>query len=161
MLRFETLNLKGMQRLWGGEISDIAAFGEFLQILEWVAKKKCKQVVYVDRWYPSSQTCSNCGQGKLRKPSRPKHLPPSSMRFCAARRIPAPIAPSGVLPAAADAPNTAPEPRKPRGRAFDVFIGLFGSIARRYLNHRQQVRIAAKIQNRKPKTAQPQYDLSS
>jgi putative transposase len=50
-----------MQRLWGGKISDIAAFGEFLQILKWVAKKKGKQVVYVDRWYPSSKTCSNCG----------------------------------------------------------------------------------------------------
>src|SRR4028118_1194870 len=78
-----------------------------------------------------------------------------------AERTAARIAAAGVLPAAADAPNTAPEPRKPRGRAFDVFIGLFGSIARGYLNNRQQVRIAAKIQNRKPKTAQPQYDQSS
>ncbi|MDF5738460.1 MULTISPECIES: RNA-guided endonuclease InsQ/TnpB family protein [unclassified Nostoc] len=59
-LCFETLNLKGMQRLWGRKISDLA-FGEFLQILEWVAKKKGKQVVYVDRWYPSSKTCNNCG----------------------------------------------------------------------------------------------------
>jgi putative transposase len=49
-----------MQRLWGRKISDLA-FGEFLQILEWVIKKKGKQVVYVDRWYPSSKTCSNCG----------------------------------------------------------------------------------------------------
>jgi hypothetical protein len=66
-----------------------------------------------------------------------------------------------LLPAAAEAQNTAPEPRKPRGRAFDVFIGLFGSIARGHLNNRQQVRIATKIQNPKPKTAQPQYDQSS
>jgi hypothetical protein len=66
-----------------------------------------------------------------------------------------------LLPATADAPNTAPEPRKPRGRAFDVFIRLFGSIARGHLNNRQQVRIATKIQNPKPKTAQPQYDQSS
>jgi len=66
-----------------------------------------------------------------------------------------------LLPATADAPNTAPEPRKLRGRALDVFIGLFGSIARGYLNNRQQVRIATKIQNPKPKTAQPQYDRSS
>ena len=57
---FETLNLKGMQRLWGRKISDLA-FGEFLQILEWVAKKKDKQIVFIDRWYPSSKTCSNCG----------------------------------------------------------------------------------------------------
>ena len=56
---FETLNLKGMQRLWGRKTSDIA-FGEFLQILEWIAKKKGKEVVFLDRWYPSSKTCSHC-----------------------------------------------------------------------------------------------------
>lgn len=61
VLCFETLNLKGMQRLWGRKISDLA-FGEFLQILEWVAKKKKKRVVFIDQWYPSSKTCSHCGQ---------------------------------------------------------------------------------------------------
>ncbi|MCV3212517.1 transposase [Plectonema radiosum NIES-515] len=60
VLCFETLNLKGMQRLWGRKISDLA-FGEFLQILEWIAKKKNKLVIFIDRWYPSSKTCSNCG----------------------------------------------------------------------------------------------------
>ncbi|MEH2022899.1 RNA-guided endonuclease InsQ/TnpB family protein [Nostoc sp.] len=60
ILCFETLNLKGMQRLWGRKISDLA-FGEFLQILEWVAKKKNKLVVFIDQWYPSSKTCSHCG----------------------------------------------------------------------------------------------------
>jgi putative transposase len=59
VLCFETLNLKGMQRLWGRKISDLA-FGEFLEILGWVAKKKDKQVVFIDQWYPSSKTCSNC-----------------------------------------------------------------------------------------------------
>jgi putative transposase len=60
VLCFETLNLKGMQRLWGQKVSDLA-FGKFLKILEWVAIKKGKQVVFIDRWYPSSKTCSNCG----------------------------------------------------------------------------------------------------
>lgn len=60
VLCFETLNLKGMQRLWGRKISDLA-FGEFLQILEWVALKKGRRLVFVDRWYPSSKTCSSCG----------------------------------------------------------------------------------------------------
>ena len=60
VLCFETLTLKGMQRLWRRKISDLA-FGEFLQILEWVAKKKNKQVIFVDKWYPSSKTCSCCG----------------------------------------------------------------------------------------------------
>ncbi len=58
-LFFETLNLKGMQRLWGRKINDLA-FGEFLQILEFVAFKKGKTVGYVDQWYPSSKTCNHC-----------------------------------------------------------------------------------------------------
>lgn len=49
-----------MQRLWGRKVSDLA-FREFLQILEWVAKQKDKQVVFIDPWYPSSKTCSHCG----------------------------------------------------------------------------------------------------
>ncbi len=60
VLSFETLNLKAMQRLWGRKISDLA-FREFLQILECVAAKKDKQVVFINRWYPSSKTCSSCG----------------------------------------------------------------------------------------------------
>lgn len=68
VLCFETLNLKGMlrlrsaqvQRLWGRKISALA-FGEFLQILEWVAIKKGKQIVFIDQWYPSSKTCNSCG----------------------------------------------------------------------------------------------------
>lgn len=63
VLCFETLNLKGMQRLWGRKVNDLA-LGDFLQILEWVAKKKGKQVIYIDRWYPSSKTCSCCGHVK-------------------------------------------------------------------------------------------------
>ena len=58
-LYFETLNLKGMQRLWGRKISDLA-FSEFLKILAYVAEKKNKVVSYIDQWYPSSKTCSVC-----------------------------------------------------------------------------------------------------
>ena len=60
-LCFETLNLKGMKRLWGRKVSDLA-LGEFLKILEWVANKKGKQVVYIDQWYPSTKTCNKCSQ---------------------------------------------------------------------------------------------------
>jgi putative transposase len=60
VLYFEDLNLKGMQRLWGRKVSDLA-FREFLQIMEWVARKKGKSVVYRDRWFPSSKTCNHCG----------------------------------------------------------------------------------------------------
>jgi putative transposase len=60
VLCFERLFLKGMKRLWGRKISDLA-LRDFLDILEWQALKKGKQVVYIDQWYPSSKTCSNCG----------------------------------------------------------------------------------------------------
>lgn len=59
VLCFETLSIKGMQRLWGRKVCDLA-LGEFLQILECVAAKKNKQIVFVDRWYPSTKTCYNC-----------------------------------------------------------------------------------------------------
>ena len=59
-LFFEDLNMKGMQRRWGNKISDLA-FSEFLNILEYVAKLKGKTVHFIDRFYPSSKTCSYCG----------------------------------------------------------------------------------------------------
>lgn len=60
VLCFETLNLKGMQRLWGRKVNDLA-LRDFLQILEWIATNKGKRVIYIDRWYPSTKTCSCCG----------------------------------------------------------------------------------------------------
>jgi putative transposase len=58
-LFFENLNLKGMVKLWGRKVNDLA-FAEFLEILQWVALKKDKVVHFISRWYPSSKTCSNC-----------------------------------------------------------------------------------------------------
>jgi putative transposase len=31
-----------------------------MDILEWVAFKRGKKIVRIDRWYPSTQTCSVC-----------------------------------------------------------------------------------------------------
>jgi putative transposase len=59
-LFFETLNLKGMQRLWGRKVSDLA-FGTFLHVLTWVATKKGKTVASIDRFFPSSKVCQHCG----------------------------------------------------------------------------------------------------
>jgi putative transposase len=59
----ETLNIKGMKRLWGRKVSDLA-FSEFRDILQWIAKGKDKLVHFIDRWYPSSKTCSCCGHIK-------------------------------------------------------------------------------------------------
>ncbi len=59
-LFFEDLNLKGMVKLWGRKVNDLA-LAEFLDVLRWVASKKDKVVHFVSRWYPSSKACSNCG----------------------------------------------------------------------------------------------------
>ena len=59
-LFFETLNLRGMVRLWGRKVSDLA-FASFLDILRYVAAKKGKTVHCIDRWYPSTKTCNCCG----------------------------------------------------------------------------------------------------
>ena len=60
VLIFEDLNLNGMKRLWGGKVSDLS-FATFLEILQTVAANKGKVVHFVDRYYPSSKTCSHCG----------------------------------------------------------------------------------------------------
>ena len=60
VLIFEDLNLKGMKRLWGRKVSDLS-FASFLEILICVANNKGKTVHFVDRFYPSSKTCSCCG----------------------------------------------------------------------------------------------------
>ena len=60
VLIFEDLNLDGMKRLWGRKVSDLS-FATFLEILETVASNKGKLVHLIDRFYPSSKTCSGCG----------------------------------------------------------------------------------------------------
>jgi len=59
-LFFEDLNMKGMMRLWGRKVGDLAC-SEFMGILKYVAGSKGKVVHLVDRFYPSSKTCSACG----------------------------------------------------------------------------------------------------
>ena len=51
----EDLNLKGMTKIWGRKIHDLA-FHEFIHILSTKTN-----VVKIDRFYPSSKTCSSCG----------------------------------------------------------------------------------------------------
>jgi len=59
-LFFEDLAMKGMQAMWGRKVSDIAR-SEFMNILQYVASTKGKVVHLVNRFYPSSKTCSDCG----------------------------------------------------------------------------------------------------
>ena len=60
-LYFEDLNLRGMKALWGRKVSDLG-FASFVSILEWVAFKRGVQVVKIDRFTPTTTTCSRCGQ---------------------------------------------------------------------------------------------------
>ena len=60
-LCFETLTFEGMKRLWGRKVSDIAPYAFSLK-LQHQAKKHGKQLCYIDRFEPTSKTCSHCGQ---------------------------------------------------------------------------------------------------
>lgn len=60
VLRFETLNLDAMKRLWGRKVSDLA-FSEFLEIVKHLCNVKGKTFQQIDRWNPSSQTHFECG----------------------------------------------------------------------------------------------------
>lgn len=59
-LFFEDLNMKGMQALYGRKVNDLAR-SEFMSILIYVASAKGKVVHLVNRWFPSSKTCHDCG----------------------------------------------------------------------------------------------------
>lgn len=60
-LYFEDLNLVGMKALWGRKVSDLG-FGDFMDILAWVARKRGRQVVQIGRFERTTQTCSGCGR---------------------------------------------------------------------------------------------------
>jgi putative transposase len=60
LLVFETLNLKAMHRLWGRKVGDLG-FADFLLKTQWMAKKLGRDVVKIDRWEPTTQTCHLCG----------------------------------------------------------------------------------------------------
>ena len=56
----EDLNIRGMKKLWGRKVSDLG-FAEFVSILEHHCQKAGAKLIKIDRFYPSSKTCSNCG----------------------------------------------------------------------------------------------------
>ena len=59
-IRLEDLNLKGMKSLWGRKVSDLG-FADFVKKLVYIAEKKGVKITFIDKWYPSSKTCSVCG----------------------------------------------------------------------------------------------------
>ena len=58
-IRLEDLNLKGIKALWGRKVSDLG-FADFVAKLKYIAAKKGVKVKFIDKWYPSSRTCSIC-----------------------------------------------------------------------------------------------------
>lgn len=59
-IAIEDLNLSGMEALWGRKVSDLG-FASFVQILDHQATKTGCTVVKIDRWFPSSKLCNECG----------------------------------------------------------------------------------------------------
>jgi putative transposase len=59
VLVFEDLNIAAMKRLWGRKVSDLG-FTSFLKITEWVASKRGKRIIYIDRWERTTGICSQC-----------------------------------------------------------------------------------------------------
>lgn len=61
----ETLSVKNMvkNRKLSRVISDVS-WGLFTQILEYKCNWYGRELIKVDRWFPSSKTCSNCGNVK-------------------------------------------------------------------------------------------------
>ena len=60
-------------------ISD-AAFGEFRRQLEYKTARSGARLHVVDRWYRSSQTCSNCGSVKAKLPLNERTYPLRQLR---------------------------------------------------------------------------------
>ena len=62
MIVIEDLNVSGMvrNRRLARAISD-CGWGEFRRQLAYKCERACRRLIVIDRWYPSSKTCSACG----------------------------------------------------------------------------------------------------
>ncbi|MCP4356356.1 MAG: IS200/IS605 family element transposase accessory protein TnpB [Proteobacteria bacterium] len=61
----EDLNMKAMSRClnFGKSVMD-TSYGYFLTLLEYKLLEQGKQLLTIDKWYPSSKRCSHCGHVK-------------------------------------------------------------------------------------------------
>ena len=61
----EDLNMKGMAQAlnFGKSVSD-NGFGIFVSMLDYKLREQGKQVVKIDKWFPSSKICSRCSEVK-------------------------------------------------------------------------------------------------
>ena len=60
----EDLDVKGMQMKKKAKNLHRSLFGRFRQFMEYKAEKFGKTLILADRFYPSTQRCSNCGHVK-------------------------------------------------------------------------------------------------
>lgn len=69
VIALEDLNVKGMVKnhCLAGAIQDVG-FGEFRRQVEYKSNLYGRLVVVVDRWFPSSKTCNNCGSYQEKMP---------------------------------------------------------------------------------------------
>jgi putative transposase len=63
VIAMEDLTLTGMQRLWGNKIKQLQ-LGALTQMIEYKAESQGKLFIKIDKWHPSSKTCSCCGNYK-------------------------------------------------------------------------------------------------
>ena len=61
----EDLNMKGMSQAlnFGKRVAD-NAWGIFVSMLSYKLQEEGKQLIKIDKWFPSSKQCSNCGKVK-------------------------------------------------------------------------------------------------
>ena len=62
IIAMETLNIKGMfqNKKWSPKLQKIALY-KLIQMIKYKAEWYGKKFIQIDRFYPSSQKCSNCG----------------------------------------------------------------------------------------------------
>jgi len=56
----ENLTFKGMQKVWGNKIKQLS-LGQLTMMIKYKAENQGKVFYQIDRFYPSSKTCSFCG----------------------------------------------------------------------------------------------------
>ena len=59
-ISLESLNMRWMQKSHGKKVNEYG-FANFVTILQYVASQWGTTVIKIDKWYPSSQLCSECG----------------------------------------------------------------------------------------------------
>ncbi|OOR66153.1 transposase, partial [Bacillus cereus] len=65
VVAIEDLNMKGMSRAlnFGKSVTD-NGWGMFTTFLAYKLQERGKQLIRIDKWFPSTKTCSNCGNVK-------------------------------------------------------------------------------------------------